>query len=386
VKQFDAVIVGAGPAGSAAAITLARSGYSVAILDKEKFPREKLCGDFINPANWPTLQQLGVAEEILFSTGERVDRFRVSSHLGVDVEVPLGRENGAALFGVPMRRLALDALLLSHAKREGAVTLEESKVKSLQRFNNTWIVAAEGPQGNVDLGAKVVVGADGRNSWVAHNQGLVKAGGDFGHAIGFQFLIKAHYPIAGKVEIHLFPGGYVGLLGIRGNLINFCFTVEKSCLEQHGSLDALLGSSVQENSNLKALLGNSERIGRVRSTYPVYFPSRRCYTDGLLLVGDAARVSEPVTGEGIYFALRSGVLAGDALHAAFQSGDLSAASLRRYAQACRRAFAMRRGLNALIRYAMYRPTLLTPLIRYSAKRQRLLNTLVHTLCLPEVSR
>ena len=385
MKQFDAVIVGAGPAGSAAAITLARSGYSVAILDKEKFPREKLCGDFINPANWPTLRQLGVAEEILFSTGERVDKFRVTSHLGVDAEVSLGRENGAALFGVPMRRVALDALLLSHAKREGAVTLEESKVKSLQRIKDTWKIVAETSQGNVELGAKVVVGADGRNSWVAHNQGLVKAGANSGRAIGFQFLVKSHYAIVGKVEIHLFPGGYVGLLGIDRNLINFCFTVEKTCLEQHGSLDDLLSSSVQENPNLKALLGNSERVGRVRSTYPVYFSPRRCYADGLLLVGDAARVSEPVTGEGIYFALRSGVLAGEALHAAFQSGDLSAASLRRYAQACRRAFAVRRGLNALIRYAMYRPALLTPLIRYSAKRQRLLNSLVQTLCLPEVS-
>lgn len=384
MENFDVAIVGAGPAGSAAAITLARRGYSVAILDKEKFPREKLCGDFINPSSWPTLRRLGVAEEILSATRERVVKFRITSHLGTEAEVPFPSSDGQAVFGVPMPRVALDAILLAHAKYQGVFALEQRKVKSLQRINHRWSIAAQSPQGQTELSAKVVIGADGRNSWIAHSQGLVQGGALRGRAVGFQFRVKSRYGIAGKVEIHLFPGGYVGLLGLGQNLINFCFTVDKPCLERSGSLAALLSSCVQENPNLKALLCDSERVGIVRSTYPVYFSPRRCYADGLLLVGDAARVSEPVTGEGIYFALRSGVLAGDALHEALQCGDLSAASLRRYAQTCRRAFSVRRGLNALIRYSMYRPWLLTPFIRVSAKRQWLLDTLVHTLCLPEI--
>lgn len=382
MQHYDVVIVGAGPAGSATAITLARRGYSVALLDKEKFPREKLCGDFINPANWPLLAELGVAQKILSSTPERVRKFRITSHLGGAAEVPLGNANDEAIFGVPMRRVVLDALLLAQAKQDGAVVMEQFKIKALRRLKERWSISAEARETFHELTAKVVVGADGRNSWVAHHQGLTGKGSSPGQAVGFQFLVRAPYEIAGKVEIDLFPGGYVGLLGLGGGLINFCFAVQRSSLERHGSLDALLSSSVQENRDLKNLLANGTRIGTVRSTYPVYFPARRCYADGLLLVGDAARVSEPVTGEGIYFALRSGILAGQAIHDAFDNGGVAASSLRRYAQACRRDFALRRGFNAVIRYAMYRPHLLTPFIRLAAKRQWLLDGLVHALCAP----
>jgi geranylgeranyl reductase family protein len=383
-QRYDVVIVGAGPAGSAAAITLGRRGYAVAILDKERFPREKLCGNFINPSNWPTLRQLDVESEIRAAASDRVDRFRITSNFGAEAEVALPSRNGELAGGVSLPRAALDAILLARAQRLNAIPLEQHKIKSLRRVRDGWSLVTESPAGLNELSAKVVIGADGRNSWVAHNQGLVRSGATRGRAVGFQFRVKSRYDIAGKVEIHLFPGGYVGLLGLGQNLINFCFVVDKQCLERSGSLDALLASCVQQNPNLKELLRTSERAGIVRSTYPVYFPPRRCHADGLLLVGDAARVSEPVTGEGIYFALRSGVLAGDALHAALRRGDLSAAGLRRYAQACRRAFGLRRGLNALIRYSMYRPWLLSPFVRFSAKRQRLLDSLVHVLCLPEI--
>lgn len=383
MEDYDVLIVGAGPAGSAAAIMLARHGYAVALVDKEKFPREKLCGDFINPANWPTLTQLGVAQEVLAATAERVSRFRITSYLGAEAEVALGGYPGEPVFGVPMPRIALDALLLDHAKRAGAMAFAPCKIKSLQRRSRGWALLGETPEGILELTARMLVGADGRNSWVGHHLGLIRSDRTRGRALGFQFLLHSAYDIGGKVEIHLFPGGYVGLLGIGQSTINFCFAVDKSCLDRSGSLEALLSSCVQENQNLKKVLGDSERVSIVRSTYPVYFPPRRCFADNLILVGDAARVSEPVTGEGIYFALRSGVLGGDALHEALCRGDFSAATLRRYAQACRREFAIRRGLNGVIRYAMYRPCLLTPLIRISHKQPVLLDTLVHGLCVPQ---
>ncbi|MBM4261583.1 MAG: NAD(P)/FAD-dependent oxidoreductase [Deltaproteobacteria bacterium] len=386
VKHCDVAIVGAGPAGSATAITLARRRYSVVLLDREKFPREKLCGDFINPSSWPTLAQLGVAQPILAATPERVTRFRITSHLGAEAEVPLGMQDGEPVFGVALRRATLDALLLSRAQSEGAMALEPCKVKSLQRVSMGWSAIGDTPEGECEIRAKVVIGADGRNSWVAHRQGMAQSSAERGRAVGFQFLVTSRHDVAGRVEIHLFPGGYVGLLGLGRGLVNFCFAVDKSCLEQHGSLDRLLSSSVRQDPDLNELLGQSERVSAVRSTYPVYFPPRRCYGDALLLVGDAARVSEPVTGEGIYFALRSGLLAGNAVHAGFCEGNLTATSLRRYAQACQRAFALRRGLNAAIRYLMYRPRLLTQFVRFSAKQQRLLDGVVHTLCLPEEQR
>jgi flavin-dependent dehydrogenase len=105
-----------------------------------------------------------------------------------------------------------------------------------------------------------------------------------------------------------------------------------------------------------------------------------------VLVGDAARVSEPVTGEGIYCALKSGQFAAETIAQAFSRNDFSAKYLSSYERECRSAFRIRRGINALIRWLIYRPALMSPLLRYSGRRRRLLDSLVHTICQPEAAR
>ncbi len=99
-----------------------------------------------------------------------------------------------------------------------------------------------------------------------------------------------------------------------------------------------------------------------------------------MLAGDAARVTEPVTGEGVYFALKSGQLAAEAADAAFQRGDLSARGLSGYAAASRAALARRQGVNRLIRAMVLRSYLLTPLIRLAPKNNFPINTLVRLVC------
>jgi flavin-dependent dehydrogenase len=105
-----------------------------------------------------------------------------------------------------------------------------------------------------------------------------------------------------------------------------------------------------------------------------------------LLVGDAARVNEPVTGEGIYFALKSGALAARTIDQAFQKRDFSTHQLSSYERECRSGFRFRRGINVLIRWLIYRPALVSSLIRCSGRRRGLLDFLVHTICQPEAVR
>jgi flavin-dependent dehydrogenase len=99
-------------------------------------------------------------------------------------------------------------------------------------------------------------------------------------------------------------------------------------------------------------------------------------------VGDAARVTEPISGEGAYFALQSGMLAANTLDRALKRGDGSANFLRSYEQACARVFRSRVMLNSLLRFAVYRPALLNRLIAWSAKDNRLLGALVDAVCAP----
>jgi flavin-dependent dehydrogenase len=206
-----------------------------------------------------------------------------------------------------------------------------------------------------------------------------------GRAVAFQLRLQCRGGLGDRVEIHLFPGGYVGLLGLGENLINLCLAVDKDRLPDDKPFTRLLESRLPLNPHLKTILNRSEPAGELRSTYPVYFSPRRSYGDNVLLAGDAARVNEPVSGEGIYFALKSGLLAAESIDAAFRAGDFSATRLRPYETACRSEFRLRRGVNALIRALIYRPALASPLIRFSAKRRRLLDSIVRTVCLPDAA-
>jgi len=418
MRSCDVVIIGAGPAGSSAAIMLARLGYSVALLDKEQFPREKLCGDFINPSNWPILRALGVENEILARARQRVTGFRITSVAGDEAECPLPLTSGPSTrspalaggscsgfrptrvlegatglpvglhepFGLGLARAALDHILVEKAQGENVTVLQSCRIKRLTRKENPWHLEFD-HDGTVEtLRARVLIGADGRHSWVAHHLGLTRSADMRGRAVAFQLRLHCRGGFGDRVEIHLFPGGYVGLLGLGGNLINLCLAVDKDRLPDDQPFTRLLESRLPLNPHLKTILNRSEPAGELRSTYPVYFSPRRSYGDNVLLVGDAARVNEPVSGEGIYFALKSGLLAAETIDAAFRAGDFSAERLRGYETACRSEFRLRRGVNALIRALIYRPVLASPLIRFSAKRRRLLDSIVRTVCLPNAAR
>ena len=386
MEHFDVAIVGAGPAGSSAAVALARKGYSVALLDKEQFPREKLCGDFLNPISWPLLRELDIEREILAHTHEKVTIFRFTSFSGEEAEVPLPDSENGTLFGLGVRRFDLDYVLVEKARSLGVTVRDGWKLKELKREPNGWRLKAGNSETLENLAVAMLIGADGRNSWVAHHLGMTASGAMQGRAIGFQLRLRSSDAFAGKVEIHLFPGGYAGVVGLGGNTLNLCLAVDKGRLQQHWSLDRLLQSCLSLNPHLEAILRRSQPVGAARSVYPVYFAPRRSYGHGVLLVGDAARVNEPVTGEGIYCALKSGELAARTIDQAFRKSDFSAAQLCSYEWECRSAFRTRWRINALIRWLIYRPALLSLLIRVSGRRQRLLDSLVDTVCQPEAAR
>ena len=381
MKHCDVAIVGAGPAGSSAAIQLAAKGYAVALLDKEKFPREKLCGDFLNPVTWPMLRELEVEQAVLARPHKKISTFRLTSFSGEEAEIPLPAGRDETTIGLGLRRFDLDYVLLERAKGLGVTVLDGWKPKGLERQVDRWILRADGSDVFGKLSARILIGADGRNSWVAHHLRLADPAVMQGRSVGFQFRLKCANRSTGAVEIHLFPGGYAGVVSVDGDTVTLGLAIEKHRLLDGRPEQSLLKSILPQNPSLREILRGGP-VNEMRSTYPVYFPPRRAYGDGVLLVGDAARVSEPVTGEGIYFALKSGFLAARTVDEAFQKRDFSAARLCSYQRDCRQAFRPRRRINALIRWLIYRPALLSPLIRFSGKKRGLLGSLVHTICQP----
>jgi geranylgeranyl reductase family protein len=379
VERFDAAIVGAGPAGSAAAIFLARRGYAVALLDKSLFPREKLCGDFLGPANWEIFRKLDIQDALLSLEHQKVESFRISTSSDV-AAIPFPPQDARYSFGLGLRRSLFDDLLLRLADNEGVAVRQGCKLSHLMREGTSWSIILDDSSAEAKFHSTLLIGADGRNSWVAHRLGVASPGEKSGKFIAFQLHLRGCKNIDGAVHIHLFPGGYAGLVGLGGDTANLCFTVEKRKVSECPTVDSLLDKYLYRNPHLREALSASKRVGDVRAVYPVYFPPRRCYGDGFLLVGDAARVTEPVTGEGVYFALKTGELAADVADLAFQEGNLSAWQLASYDVVCRKALAWRQRINGLTRAVIYRPHLLTTLVRLSSKSNFPISALVNRVC------
>ena len=382
MQRADIAIIGAGPAGSAAAIALAQRGYQVVLIDKQPFPREKLCGDFVNPINLPILRRLGVESEIHAQPHGKVSGFRITSASGAAAEAqfPTAAQGGAA--GLGLRRALLDHTLVRRAASVGVAVRLNCRADELSRSANGWQFKAGGESWQ----ANMLIGADGRNSRVAEQLGLNSRADMRGRSVGFQTRLKCSGAAQGQIAIHLFPGGYAGLIGLGDGELNLCLAIDHRTLPGADISEFLLEKCLPKNPFLKDLLQRSTEISSFRSAYPVYFSRRRCYADRALLVGDAARVSEPVTGEGIYFAMHSGLLASEVITEALAVKDSSARFLRRYEQRCDRVFRRRMGLNALVRFAVYRQALLSPLISLFARKRRVLDSLVGSVCAPEPLR
>ncbi len=378
--RFDVAVVGAGPAGSSSAISLARRGYSVILLDKSSFPREKLCGDFLNPANWPLFEQLGVADELLSLEHEEVTVFRISAYAGEEATIDFPVQAGRRLFGIGLRRFYLDNLLLKLAEKEGVVVKQGCRVRGITREAEGWSITLDDHSVGERLQSIFLIGADGRNSWVAHRLGLARTSEDPGDYLAFQLHLRRLQGIQGEVQIHGLPGGYAGLVGLGGGTANLCFTMEKRKAKEEISMRALFENFLCRNGYLRESLRESEIVGDVRSAYPVYFSPRRFCGDGFLMVGDAARVTEPVTGEGVYFALKSGILAAEAMDGVFRRRNGLVEQFAGYERLCRETFGSRQRVNGIIRALIYRPSLLAPLIRLSSETSFPLHPLVGWLC------
>ena len=380
MKPCDVAVVGAGPAGCSTAIMLAQHGLQVALIDRAVFPRDKVCGDFLNPINWPVLQELNVAEDLLSVPHSRVSKFRMTVADGAEA-VSVFPGQGERQFGLGLRRIHLDHLLIERAKRAGVDVYEGVRLTALRNQSRGWCLDMN-RGGELDsVRPKLLVGADGRNSWVARQLRLASDSPKRSATVGFSIQLQNVTGVRDSVEIHQFAGGYAGLVRVDEDTVNLGFAIGRSLLGRSISFETLRENYLRRNQSLDKLLRAGEPKSDLRSAWPVYFPPRRCFGDGFLLVGDAARVTEPITGEGVYLALRSGQLAATTIAAAVAEGNLSSARLAAYDRACRAEFGARLRLNSLIRYFVYRPRLLSPAIGLLSRRQRLLDSLVSAVCL-----
>lgn len=364
-ERVDVAIVGGGPAGAAAAITLARSGAQVALCDKAHFPREKYCGDGLTTGALRRLEQLGVAVPGLAGF-TRVDTLHVRSPSGRVAKVPLssgGRRSAPGLRAAVVRRLDLDAALLTAAGEAGVRVLEGHGLEAIAPAEGGVAIEAGGRL----LRAAHVVAADG--AWSTVRKMLEPSGAPRHQSAADWHAYRAYaHGVSASAASELwvwFPTellpGYAWSFPLTGGRANVGICLARGSGESGREL-AERWRRFADSPLLASLLGSGASLEPVRS-WPI--PSalsleRLCALDGrVLFVGDAAGAADPFSGEGVAQALETGIAAAHAISdgraphdAAARYRSAMAASLaleQRMARACRRLMTRPLGARGAVR-------------------------------------
>lgn len=304
----DLVVVGAGPAGAAAALAARRQGLEVVVLDRATFPRDKTCGDGLTAAALADLERLGV--EVPALPAEPVRQVVVVAPDRWQVELPLP---APGLHAAVVERARLDAAIVAAARTAGALVREGVEVVAVEPDDTG--VAVRSADGSI-VRAPFVVAADGHYSTVRRHVGT-----DRGRDLGTWHAVRQYFGDVGDprlwvlFERDLLPG-YAWVFPLPGGRANVGFGVLRAA-GHDGKALARLWPDLLGRPTLRAALGpRAEPEGRHRA-WPIpsaYDPAR--LTDGrILYAGDAAGLVDPLTGEGVAQAIESGELAVDAVTA-----------------------------------------------------------------------
>lgn len=338
--DYDVIVVGAGPAGSTCAAFCAQSGLRTLLLEKAEFPREKVCGDCLNPLCWPVLERLGVADRVLGLPHSRLEKVEFVGLWGSPLRFAMAPSPRGE---IAVKRSLLDALLLTRAAELGVTIRTATSVTEVQRG---WSVQTAGEI----FTSRFLIAADGRNSTVARLLGLLPAA--HRDRLGLQTHVAAPADFGEKVSMRFLRKGYCGVASVGGGELNLC----------------LVGRAAHV-AELKAWAGAKFGISPEQQ-WQTIAPLARAAVDpshpSLLLIGDAARVVEPFTGEGIYYALATGELA--AAH--LVTGDLAS-----YTAAQQALYRGRLWVNELSKFAVMNPFVATAVLGIARVRPELLRFL-----------
>jgi len=321
-RRRDVVVIGSGLAGSSIAAALAQRGWDVLLLERDRLPRHKVCGEFLSPEAQHSLAHLGVLGAVAALDPLPLHGAAVTTAGGASVQMPLP----APAWG--LSRYALDAGLAAAAQHCGAEFWPEANVTGVQHTPEGAVVRLRRRGEDQTVRARCTIVACGRHSTAAlppRTTGSEKRG--WRHCVG----LKRHYTgvvMEPRVELYLFPGGYVGINGIEGGRANVCALVTYGAFQAAGkSLDCVLAAAAERHPQLAARLAGAQAVrGSECAVAPVDTERRPAPWDAQLAapcLGDTAAMIPPLAGDGMAMALRSAELCLEPAHA-WLSGDLSA--------------------------------------------------------------
>jgi flavin-dependent dehydrogenase len=371
------IVLGGGPAGSHLALRLARLGRRVALVEARTFPRAKPCGEFMSPGCLGLLAELDLLQPVREAGACRIARMELHGYGRTARGGTLGRDLGAGRYvhGLALRREVLDEISLRAAARRPEVTLFEGRrAVGLLRDAAGGVVGvrlAGAHGGEEPLRAAFTVGADGLRSLVARSLGVRR---ELAARRKLAFVCRFRGVEAqSHAEVHFVDRGYFIAAPVDDGLLTLNFILEVGAWP--GGVDklAFLRARCAQAPALAKRLRGAQADGPVRAVGPLAATTTRQAFDGAALVGDACGFVDPLTGEGLYYAMRGAALLAPVLHRALADGRRDRGAIRAYERARRRELGPRTLLARALQGCVRRPALAARLMAFLASRPRLLD-------------
>ncbi|HEV8202649.1 MAG TPA: NAD(P)/FAD-dependent oxidoreductase, partial [Pyrinomonadaceae bacterium] len=302
-NTFDVIIAGAGPAGSSAAIHLARNGLRVLLVEQKKFPRAKLCGEFISPECQRHFENLGVADAIKISSPTPLTETVFYSSRGHHVSIPSDWFGGSAALG--LSRAVMDNVLLQRARDCGVTVLEGSTIT--EPILEGGDVRGVRLKTNEQYFAPLTIDATGRAHILTRK---LKTNKSKPKLVAFKVHLRNTRVAPNACEIYFYPEGYGGLSSVEGDVSNLCFIISAEQVKRHNSNPELvMREMVMKNQRAAHTLEHAQPESEwLSASWERFGRQQPSPANGLLAIGDSAAFIDPFTGSGMLMAFESGEL------------------------------------------------------------------------------